>query len=98
MSWGCFYDFKISTSQKSVLKQPSGRTCGPLEGEAHSGAGLLTGLVMSWGTHTRAPVLQGSGSPVEGTHAGTVPEVWPVGRSHAGGAHGGLSAVRGTLA
>lgn len=41
MSWGQFYGIKISVSEKPVLKQPSGRTCGAME----RGAGLLSGLV-----------------------------------------------------
>ena len=35
--------------------------------------------------------------PVEGTHPGTVcEELQPVGRTHVGEVHGGLSAVEGT--
>lgn len=97
MSWGQYYGIKISTSEKSVLKQASGRTCGPMEREAYTGTGFLAGLVTSWGTHTGAPVPQGL-HPVEGTHAGAVPEVQPVGRSHTGEINGGLLSVGGTHA
>lgn len=95
MNWGHFDDIKILTSEKSVLQQPS--ACGPLEREAHSGGGLLAGFVSSWGTHTRGPAPEGL-CPVEGTQAGAVPEVWPVGRSHTGEVHGGLSPVGGSPA
>lgn len=93
MSWRHFYGTKISTSEKSVLEQASGRA---VEGEAHSGAGLLAGLGALWGTHTRAPVLQDC-ILWEG-HMLAVPEVGPVGRSQAGGVPGGLSPVGGTPA
>jgi len=48
---------------------PVGRTCGLIERGAHAGAGLLTGLVTLWGTHSK-PVPEGL-HPVEGTHATT---------------------------
>jgi len=37
-----------------VLEQAPARTCGPVKRGAHTGAGLLAGLVTPWGTHTGA--------------------------------------------
>jgi len=37
-----------------ALEQTPGRTCGPMERGAHTGAGLLAGLVTPWGTHAGA--------------------------------------------
>jgi len=37
-----------------VLDQAPDRTYGPMERGAHTGAGLLAGLVTPWGTHTGA--------------------------------------------
>jgi len=60
-----------------VLEQASGRTGGPMETAAHTGAGLLAGLLTTWATSARA------------VHE----ELQPVGRTHAGGVCGGLSPV-----
>jgi len=51
-----------------MLGQAPGRTCGPREREAHTGAGLLAGLVTPWGTHAGA--VHGGLSPMGRTHAG----------------------------
>jgi len=37
-----------------MLKQVPARTCRPMERGAHAKAGLLAGLVTSWGTHVGA--------------------------------------------
>jgi len=37
-----------------TLEQAPARTCGPMERGAHTGAGLLAGLVTPWGTHAGA--------------------------------------------
>ena len=37
-----------------TLEQASGRTCGPVERGAHTGASLMAGLVTLWGTHAGA--------------------------------------------
>jgi len=37
-----------------VLEQAPARTCGPMDGGAYTGAGLLAGLVTPWGTHPGA--------------------------------------------
>ncbi|KAJ7414941.1 hypothetical protein BTVI_39872 [Pitangus sulphuratus] len=37
-----------------MMDQGPGGTCGPVEREAHAGAGLLAGLVSPWGTHAEA--------------------------------------------
>ena len=63
-----------------TLELAPGRSCGPVERGAHTGAGLLAGLVTPWGTHARA------------VHE----ELHPAGRTHAGAVRGGLSPVGGT--
>ena len=71
-----------------ALEQGPGRTCGPVERRAHTGAGLLAGLEQS--------VPEGLHS-MEGANAGAVhEELQPMGRTHAGAVHGVLSPVRGT--
>lgn len=37
-----------------MLEQGPGRTCDPVEREAHAGGGLLVGPVTPWGTHIGA--------------------------------------------
>jgi len=37
-----------------MLEQAPGSTCGPMEIGAHTGAGLLAGLLAPWGTDARA--------------------------------------------
>ena len=65
--------------------------------EAQAGAGLLAGLVTLW----KGPMLEQSVpeglQPGEGTLAGAVcEELQPMGRTHVGEVHGGLSPVGGT--
>ena len=50
------------TCGKPTLEQAPGRTCGPVEREAHAGAGLLAGLVTLW----KGPTLEQSAP--EGLH------------------------------
>jgi len=68
-----------------------------MERGAHTGAGLLAGLVTPWGPTLEQPVPEGL-HPVGRTHAGAVCEgLHPMGRTHAGEVCGGLSPVRGTF-
>jgi len=41
-------------TERPRYEQAPARTCGRVERGAHAGAGLLTGLVTPWGTHTGA--------------------------------------------
>ncbi|GAB0179878.1 hypothetical protein GRJ2_000453100 [Grus japonensis] len=66
--------------ERLALEQAPGRTCGPVKRGAHAGAGFLAGLVTPWGTHARA------------VHE----ELQPMGRTHVGEVHGGLTPVVGT--
>jgi len=82
-----------------------------MERAAHTGVGLLAGLVTLWGPTLEQPVPEGL-HPVEGTHAGAYhaelhpaggthagavcEELQPVGRTHFGEVCGELSPVRGT--
>ncbi|GAB0190583.1 hypothetical protein GRJ2_001523600 [Grus japonensis] len=68
------------TRGKPTLEQAPGRTCGPVERGTYSRAGLLAGVVTPWGTHVGA----------------VREELQPMGRTHIGEVHGGLSPVRGT--
>jgi len=57
---------------------------GPVERAAHAGAGLLAGLVTSWGPTLEQPVPEGL-DLVGRTHAEAVSEeLQPVGRTHVG--------------
>ena len=79
-----------------MLEHTCGRTCGPMETRAHTGAGLLEGLVTPRGPTLEQHVHEGLG-PMEGTHAGEVcEELQPVGRTHIGAVHGGLCPMGGT--
>jgi len=80
-----------------VLEQAPATTCRPVEREAHTGPGLLAGLVTPWGPTLEQPVPEGQ-HPVGGTHAGAVlEELQPIGRTHVGVVCGELSPVRGTF-
>ena len=60
---------------------------------AHTGAGLLAGLVTPWGPTLEQPVPEGL-HPVGRAQAGAVcEELQPVGRTHIGEVHGELSPV-----
>jgi len=75
---------------KPTLEQGPGSTCGPMDREAHAGAGLLAGLVTSRG------VPEGL-HPVKRTHTGAIhKELQPVGKTHFGAVCGELSPVGGT--
>jgi len=54
-----------------TLKQAPAKTCRPVERGAHTGAGLLAGLVTLWGPMLEQPVPEGL-HPVGRTHAGAV--------------------------
>jgi len=80
-----------------VLEQASARTCRPVEGGAHTRAGLLEGLVTLWGPTLEQPVPEGRHS-MEETYAGAVQEEQqPMGRTHIGEVFGEPSPVRGTF-
>jgi len=68
----------------SMPEQAPGGSCG-LQIGAHAGAGFLAGSVACEGSTLEQSVPEGL-HPLKGTHAGAVcEELWPVGRSHAGG-------------
>lgn len=76
-----------------VLKEAPGRTCGPIEREAHTGAGFLLGLVTLWVIpHWRRLFLK----DMEETHGGAVHEVQPVRMTQSGEVFLGLSPMGGT--
>lgn len=56
---------------KPEIEQASGITCGPAEGEVHTGAGVLAGAVTLWGPTLEWAVPEGLHS-VKKNHAGTV--------------------------
>ncbi|GAB0187278.1 hypothetical protein GRJ2_001193100 [Grus japonensis] len=83
------------TPWQPALEQAPGRTCDPMERGAHTGAGLLAGLVTLWGPTLEQSVPEGL-HLMEETHAGAVhEELQPVGRTHIE-VHGGLSPMGGT--
>jgi len=45
---------KLWPHGRPAMKQAPGRTCRPVESEAHAGASLLAGLLTQWDIHTRA--------------------------------------------
>ncbi|RMC15877.1 hypothetical protein DUI87_08082 [Hirundo rustica rustica] len=70
-----------------------GKICGSMERGAHTGAGLLAGLVTLWGNQQSIP--EGL-HPAEETCSGAVRgELQAVGRFHVGEIPGGLSCMGG---
>lgn len=91
---GCPREAK--TTREAHSGQASGRTSGPMERGACTGAGLLAGLLTSRGPRLQQSVPE-EWHPKQGTNTGAVhEEVLPMGRTHTEEIQEGLSSMGGT--